>query len=141
MEARCFVVESGVDPEEAKSALLRRHPRLLVQAVKTESASNEFFVEMICAQTLGAAESGALLARKAGIALLLRLAGTTQISAAISKLGVKKGSPFLLIAAGEGAQMKTIRTPASWKRLPRGELHRAELQRVEQAALLNAASG
>jgi tRNA threonylcarbamoyladenosine modification (KEOPS) complex Cgi121 subunit len=141
MEARCFVVGAGEDPGEAKSALLRLHPRLLVQAVRAGSATNEFFVEMICAQTLRAAATGALLARKAEIDLLLRLAGTTQISAAISKTGSKKGELFLVIAAGAGGSMKALRAPSGWKRLPRKELSEAELRRVEQAALLNAARG
>jgi tRNA threonylcarbamoyladenosine modification (KEOPS) complex Cgi121 subunit len=141
MEARCFVIGGGGDPGEAKGALLRRHPRLLVQAVNTRSASNEFFVEMICAQTLRAASSGALLARKAEIDLLLRIAGTTQISDAISKTGAKRGEPFLIIAAGEGGSMKALRAPAGWRRLSRADLSEAESRRVEQAALLNAARG
>jgi len=139
VETRCYAVGDETDPTTAKDVLARRHPSLLVQAVKAGTATNEFFVEMICAQTLRAQASGVLLARKPEIDLLLRLASTTQISVAIAKAGAKRGTPFLVIAAGDSRAVRAVRVPAEWRRLDRFELSDAELERIERAALLNAA--
>ena len=141
IETRCYTVGSETDPTDAKDALARRHPKLLVQAVKAETASNESFVRMICAETISAERSRILLARKPEIDLLLRLASTTQISVAIERVGAKKGEPFLMIAAGDGRSVRAIRPPATWKRLGRRALSKGELERIERAALLNAARG
>jgi len=140
-ETRCYVVGSETDPADAKHAISRGHPELLVQTVRAETASNESFVGMICAETMSAERSQVLLARKPEIDLLLRLASTTQISVAIGKVGVGKGEPFLLIVAGEGKTVKAIRPPAGWKRLDRRPLSKGELELIERAALLNAARG
>jgi tRNA threonylcarbamoyladenosine modification (KEOPS) complex Cgi121 subunit len=141
MEARCYAVGGEADPTAARGRLVRLHPKLLVQAVRLETAANEFFVEMICAETVRAQASHVLLARKPEIDLLLRLASTTQISVAIAKAGARKGAPFLLIAAGDSKTMRSIRVPCGWKRLARAKLSTAELERIERAALLNAARG
>ena len=141
MEARCYSVGGQGDPTEARGKLVQKHPSLLVQAVRADIAVNEFFVEMLCAETLRAKASHVLLARKPEIDLLLRLASTTQISVAIAKAGAKKGAPFLLIASGDSKTMRSLRVPSNWKRLPRAALSAAELDRIERAALLNAARG
>jgi len=93
---------------------------------------------MLAAQTFQAESSGSLLANKPEIDLLLRLAGTNQISRAIREKGAKKGEPFLLIVAGRSEQILPQRIPA--KELPRRKLSRAELARIEKASLLGTRS-
>ena len=106
--------------------------------VSQSAASNEFYLEMVAAQTTKAALGGNLMAKRPEIDLLLRLAGTTQISAAIQRLGAKRNEPFLLIVVGE----RPLKTPGgpgrSWQRLPRRPLSQKELEAIEDAALLNA---
>ncbi|MDG7007356.1 MAG: hypothetical protein JRN06_03815 [Nitrososphaerota archaeon] len=109
--------------------------RWVVQTAAEGAATNEFFVEMLAAQTLRAAESGTLLANSPEMDFLLRLAGTTQITRAIREKGSAKGKPFLLVVAG-----RTIPEsgPVLGQELPRHGLSKGELQRVEKAALLSA---
>ncbi len=58
--------------------LRKRHPRLIIQMVAMNRLPAEQAVAMIGEQTLRAARTGALLAEKPEVDLLLRLAGTTQ---------------------------------------------------------------
>jgi tRNA threonylcarbamoyladenosine modification (KEOPS) complex Cgi121 subunit len=136
VHARAFLCGRDLNPTEVRQKVASANRRLVVQAAAAGSASNEFFVEMLAAQTIRAEASGSMLARKPELDLLLRLAGTTQISKAIAKFGATEGKPFLLIIAGRD-RSRAIRGVAS-PELPRRELTRTELQRVERAALLNA---
>lgn len=139
--ALCFAVGRSTDPASVRKAVSRGRSGLVVQGVKLAAASNEFFVEMIAAQTLRASRTSNLLAKKPEIDLLLRLAGTTQISAAIAELGVRKGEPFLVIVAGDKELVAKVRGQTGWVRLPRRDLTKGELKRIERAALLNATRG
>jgi tRNA threonylcarbamoyladenosine modification (KEOPS) complex Cgi121 subunit len=79
--------------------------------------------------------SGALLAKKPEVDLLLRLAATTQISTAISQLGSKVGDPFLAVVASR----RKIASPEYLApfELKRNDLSKKEQDRVERAALLD----
>jgi tRNA threonylcarbamoyladenosine modification (KEOPS) complex Cgi121 subunit len=123
-------------PNDAKRELSLRNPEALVQTAKAGDIDNESFLEMLAAQTLRAQSSGALLAKKPEVDLLLRIAGTAQISKAISRNGSREGNPFLAIVAGR----KKVRAPpgfASYE-LGRRKLSEKELDRIERAALLDA---
>ncbi len=120
------------------ASLRRKNPLLLVQGFSSETASNEFLVDMIAAQTLRAKETGNLLAKKPEIDLLLRLGGTTQIAAAIGRVGSRKGEPFLIVIAGDRSSVARQKPGPGWTRLRRAALSNEELARVERGALLNA---
>ena len=94
--AKAYNCDPETNPEALKRKLSLANPGALVQTAKGRSAANEFFVEMLAAQTLRAEDSGSLLAKKPEIDLLLRLAGTNQISTAIKEKGAKNGEAFLL---------------------------------------------
>ena len=134
--ARAYVCGPGQDPEEAKRTAGRSGKGAFVQTASAGSADNEAIDEMLSAQTLQAEESGSLLARSPQMDFLLRLAGTTQISRAIREEGAVAGEPFLLVTAGRRRPGAVRR--AKWKELPRRPLTGPELDRVEEAALLNA---
>ncbi len=140
-EARCYAVGWGEDPKEVREDVRNNHPGLLVQAVSIRSAANESFVELVAAQTAHATVTHNLLTKRPEIDLLLRLAGSTQISLAIKKTGAVKGEPFLLVVAGDGRSVSGFDTPVGWRRLRRRKLDRKELHRIETAALLNALRG
>jgi tRNA threonylcarbamoyladenosine modification (KEOPS) complex Cgi121 subunit len=134
--AKAYVCGREISPEEAKKKLASLNPSSLVQTAKVGSAENEFFVEMLAAQTLRAGTTGGLLAKRPEIDFLLRLAGTTQISDAIKLQGSATGVPFLLVAAGPSE----IKSPILFEslELPRKKLSKKELDRIEDAALLSA---
>jgi tRNA threonylcarbamoyladenosine modification (KEOPS) complex Cgi121 subunit len=121
-------------PEAMKREVLSANPGAVVQAARGGVATNELFVEMLAAQTLRAESSGTLLAKRPEIDLLLRLAGTDQISTAIREKGARAGEPFLVFSAGRSPQ-KRVKV-LSGRELPRRKLSVAELQMVEKAALL-----
>jgi len=132
--ARAYCLGPESDPEAVKRELSAANPGAVVQTVKESAASNEFFVEMLSAQTLRAESTGGLLAKRPEIDLLLRIAGTNQISRAIREKGAKGGEPFLVMTAGRSAQ--NLPRGFAGKELMRRELNRAELSRIEKAALL-----
>lgn len=134
--AKAYVCEGDVSPDEAKLELASLNPGSIVQTGRAKSAENEFFVEMLAAQTLRAGIVGSLLAKKPEMDFLLRLAGTTQISKAIKQYGSTKGEPFLIVVAGpmEIKSSKSVRATE----LPRRKLSKTELDRIEGAALLSA---
>ncbi|MDV3277400.1 MAG: hypothetical protein LYZ69_02900 [Nitrososphaerales archaeon] len=140
MEVRCYVVAGGADPERLRESVRGAAPKLLVQTVRTSALSNESLAEMIVAQTLRASLAQNLLAKKLEIDLLLRLAGTTQITEAIRSVGARAGEDFIFVAAGEGEELNAAESLGvlGAERLPRGTLGRGEMMRVEESALLNA---
>ena len=141
MEAQVvsIIVRGGADPDSVRKIVEARLPGSIVQAVRADAATNGFFVEMIAAQTLRANGTQNLLAKKPEVDLLLRLAGTTQISKAIEQMGAKKGKPFLLVIAGPGRGLAGLSVKElGGSELERRELSSDELDRIEQAALLNA---
>ena len=136
VHARAFVCDGKSDPGQMKQLLASANPGALVLAAKAGSVRNAFFVEMLAAQTFRAESSGSLLANKPEIDLLLRLAGTTQISRAIKEHGTHPGARSLLVVADS----KAVKSPKqlSGLELPRRQMTRPELMKVERAALLNA---
>ena len=133
--ARAYLCGGGLDPDEVKRRASARSRGRMVQTAAGGCASNEFFVEMLAAQTLHAEDSGSMLAKSPEMDFLLRLAGTTQISRAIREKGSAKGRPFLLVVAGRRPGRNR---EAPGLELPRRRLSKGELQLIEKAALLNA---
>ncbi len=137
--ARAYFCGGDLNPDEVKRRAAASRGGELIQAVAEDSADNEFFVEVIAAQTMRAQASGTLLARKPEVDLLLRLAGTTQISKAIREKGARAGEPFLLVVAG-ASRPETVGGVRCTELARRG-LSAEELRRIEAAALLNAQRG
>jgi len=137
--ARAYNCGAGLSPSDVKQEIAGSSGRWVVQTAAEGAAANEFFVEMLVAQTLQAEASGSLLAKTPEMDLLLRLAGTTQISRAIREKGSSPGKPFLLVVGGRTrpAEVRGL----SGLELPRKGLTKSELQRVERAALLSAQRG
>jgi tRNA threonylcarbamoyladenosine modification (KEOPS) complex Cgi121 subunit len=134
-----LIIRDGSDPDSARKTAQAKFPGSIVQAVRADATANGFFVEMIAAQTLRANGTQNLLAKKPEVDLLLRLAGTTQISRAIEQMGAKKGKPFLLVILGPSSGLASLSVrELGGSELERRELSSDELDRIEQAALLNA---
>src|SRR2546426_6175512 len=107
-EVACFLLEGRGEWEDLKAKLTKSFPDLLFQLVDARSGSNERFFRLVTAQTLKASGDGSLLARKPEVDLLLRLAHTTQISDALSRVGYKRGEKRVLIAAGKKGEVMRL---------------------------------
>lgn len=142
-DIRAYSLPGDTDAKRLKERLAKDFGLLSVQVADSAQASNEAFLEMLCAQTVESKKRGTLLAKGAEMDLLLRVAGTTQISEAISRAGAKKGEPSLLIMFGDRALISRVDVSAFGKphRLPRVEPGTEELGRIEAAAILNAGRG
>src|SRR5271157_2184104 len=132
--SQSFLYGGEADPKQMKSKFSEVFPTTMVQTVSSKAASNGFFIQMLAAQTLRAERTGSLLAKKSEIDFLLRLAGTSQISDAISRVGSKSGEPFVLVLASIRPLKRA--TVAGGLKLSAQPLSESELRRVEQGALL-----
>lgn len=134
--AKAYLCSRTLEPEEAKKMASAINPGSMVQTARAGAAVNETYAEMIAAQTFHAAAAGSLLANRPEIDFLLRMAGTTQISKAISTLGSRKGERYLLVVASQAEIRSEPRR--EMLELPRRDLSKAELGKIERAALLSA---
>ena len=136
VHSQSFLCGRETDPRRIRVEIAEAYPEAMVQTFTSKAATNGFFIRMLAAQTLRAGLSESLLAKKPEIDFLLRLAGTSQISEAISRVGSKNGEPFVLVLAS----LRPLKTAsiAGGRKLPSRPLSEAELQRVEQGALLSA---
>ena len=133
---KAYLCPASLRREKVRSDLAARNPGAIIQTVRPDGIRNEFFLEMIAAQTMLAEWSGSLLARKPELDLLLRLGRTSQISTAISTVGAREGEPFMAVVAGRGE----VSVPGYLEplELARGALTKGELEMIEAAALLDA---
>jgi tRNA threonylcarbamoyladenosine modification (KEOPS) complex Cgi121 subunit len=132
--SRSFGGESNA--EEVKLRVRTINPGAVVQAFRPQKSSNSRYFAMIAAQTLVSLKNRAMLAKKAEMDFLLRVAGTAQISEAILKAGTKGGEPFVLVAAVQKGRIRGLENMGN--ALPSAELTEAELIGIERAAMLDA---
>ncbi len=139
MEAVCYLFRTRKEADSAAAWISEIAPDLLYQLAEGSACGNEVVVRMIAAQTRAASAHGTLIAKKPEIDLLLRLAGTSQISEAIRKVGCRGEGETLLIASGRGESLrKFLASPGvGARRLPSRPLTQEEKMLVERAALLS----
>jgi tRNA threonylcarbamoyladenosine modification (KEOPS) complex Cgi121 subunit len=137
--------EAKLAPEEAEPELLRlrsTHPGLVIQLVSVKRLPSARAVLMIAAQTLRALDTDSLLAAKPEVDLLLRLAGTSQITVALKKNGYRSRGTMMLVAAGPekdlGRLEKEISKAGPYVLREVGAMDEESRDMVEVAALLGA---
>jgi tRNA threonylcarbamoyladenosine modification (KEOPS) complex Cgi121 subunit len=149
MVAECLerVMAAKASPRATEWRLLSlrgRHPDLIIQLVTLKSIPGNRAVAMIGQQTLRAAKTGALLAAKPEVDLLLRLAGTTQIAVAIKEAGYRAKGEKLLVAAGPVGEVERLEEElagdAGYEVLRGEEIDAEGLAMVERAAVLGTRS-
>ena len=130
--------------EDRLSSLRGRHPGLFIQLVTLKRLPGNRTVAMIGQQTLRAARTGALLAAKPEVDLLLRLAGTTQIAVAIKEAGYRAKGEKLLVAAGPSEEVESLEEELAgqngYEVLKGEEIDADGLAMVERAAVLGTRS-
>lgn len=133
-----------LEASEAERQLLRlrtSHRKLIIQLVSMKKPLGARAVRMIAAQTLRARKSGAMLAERPEVDLLLRLAGTNQIAVALRTHGYRAAGTKLLVATGPQDQVERLRSEltddkAYTLREEEDRLDEEGLSAVESAALL-----
>ncbi len=133
----------SASPEAELARLRKENPQLIIQLARFPQTPNVRAIEMIAAQTLRARETDALIAERPEVDLLLRLAGTSQISEAIGSAGYKAGGKLYMVAAGSEADISRLRRDlsasgkgAEYAILSTEDLDDNGRQMVEAAALL-----
>jgi tRNA threonylcarbamoyladenosine modification (KEOPS) complex Cgi121 subunit len=141
VDAAVFVLPPEVDVEGIKKSVRGRDSGLLVQAFGTGTIGCRKLALMLSAQTIEAAKSSTMMAKRPEFDLLLRVAGTDQIGRAVSDVGFKKGARALLVVAGEPGKVKRAAKALArgYEALPDGDLSEEDFSRIEKAAVLGAA--
>ena len=82
-------------------SLRAEFPNLIIQAISSQFILNKEHVKKILSLSILAKKHNTLLSKKLEVDILLRFAGTTQISLAIKHLGITRNQNFLLIVIGK----------------------------------------
>ena len=88
--------------------LRKRFPDLVVQAISSKFLLNKSHIKKIISLSLLAKKEKTMLSKKLETDILLRFAGTTQISGAIQNLGIRYNQNFLLIAMGKNTSLNNL---------------------------------
>ena len=83
-------------------------PDLIIQAISSDFILSKDHVKKILLLSLSAKKHNILLSKKLETDILLRFAGTTQISGAIQNLGIRNNQNFLLIAMGKNTSLNNL---------------------------------
>jgi len=86
----------------------KKFPRLIIQAISSNYILNKSHVKKVINLSLEAKKKKVLLSKKLETDILLRFAGTTQISQAIHDVGVKKDQNFMIIAIGKKSYLNLL---------------------------------
>lgn len=131
------------DVESILSGLRLAGHKALVQAFASRRPPDMVALEMLAAQTIYASASGATLANKPELDLLLRLAGTRQIGEALERHGYRSGRGALYVVAASSdpdaleALVGRLERDARLREVPRRRARKGTLELVERAALLS----
>ena len=85
-----------------------KFPKTTIQAVSSKFILNFSHIKKIIGISLESKKRGILLSDKLETDILLRFASTTQISKAISDLGIKPNHDFVIIALGTKSSLEKV---------------------------------
>ena len=86
----------------------QKFPRLTIQSISSNYILNKSHAKKIIMLSLDAKKKNILLSNKLETDILLRFAGITQISQAISNVGSKKNQNFVIIAIGKKSDFNLL---------------------------------
>ena len=96
------------DPIKFLDSLREKFPNLIIQGIQARFLLNAEHVKKILAVSLSARRAGTLLSDKTETDILMRFACTTQISNAISKVGMRNNTFSILIIIGNKSQIDQL---------------------------------
>ncbi|ABK78006.1 hypothetical protein CENSYa_1383 [Cenarchaeum symbiosum A] len=108
-EAGAFPITPGSGGAELLDRLRAAFPRLALQAVSQRLVLGSSHVQKILLVSLQAKKRGIMLSKRIETDILMRFAGTNQISRAIEKAGAAGKAGFVLIAVGPPSQLDGLR--------------------------------
>ena len=88
--------------------LRKKYPKISLQAISSNFIMNYSHLEKILSLSLESEKNDILLSNKLEIDILMRFALTTQISKAITSVGIKPGTNFILIAIGNKKTLNSL---------------------------------
>lgn len=83
-------------------------PKLKIQAISSKYILNPYHLKKILSISVNSDKEHVLLSKKLETDILLRFAATTQISDAISSVGIKPRNNFILIAIGNKTSLDKL---------------------------------
>ena len=89
-------------------SLRAEFPNLIIQAISSKFILNKEDVKKILSLSILAKKHNTLLSKKLEVDILLRFAGTTQISDAIKNLGLAASQNFLLVSIGTNKSLNKL---------------------------------
>ncbi len=96
-------------------SLRSKYSKLTIQAISSKFILNRLHIKKILIISLESKKRKILLSEKLETDILLRFAGTTQISRAISDLGIKTKTDFIIIAIGNKSSLEKLQKQLSDK--------------------------
>lgn len=88
--------------------LRKEFPKLKLQAISSKFILNPYHLKKILSISMNSNKENILLSNKLETDILLRFAATTQISDAISSVGIKPKNNFILIAIGNKTSLDKL---------------------------------
>jgi len=96
------------DPVRFLETLRGKYPTLLIQGIQFNYVLNLEHVKKVITLSLAAKKAGELLSNKMETDILMRFACTRQISDAITKVGLQKGTDYTLIVVGKRSSIDKL---------------------------------
>lgn len=101
----CLAIRVGsrraVEPKDILDELRRNFPKLILQIISDNAVYDDEHLKWVARQSWFAKDRVIMLAKKVELDLLMRIAGTAQISHALKVAGARKDEPFIILAIGE----------------------------------------
>ena len=88
--------------------LRKKFPNLIIQAISSNYILSKSHAQKIISISQMARKNNNLLSKKIETDILLRFAGTTQITEAIKRIGIKQESSFILIIIGSKTSIRRL---------------------------------
>ena len=88
--------------------LRKKYPKLQLQAVSSKFVMNNYHLKKIISLSLESEKNNILLSKKLETDILMRFALTNQISNAITLVGIKPKTNFILIAVGNKKMLNSL---------------------------------
>ena len=88
--------------------LRKKFPNLVLQGISSDYILSKTHAKKIIAISLGSKKNNTLLSKKLETDIIMRFAGTTQISYALERIGIKRTKIFFIIAIGRKLSLNAL---------------------------------
>jgi len=96
------------DPVTFLEVLRGKYPNLVIQGIQSNYILDLKHVKKVLTLSLAAEKAGELLSNKMETDIIMRFACTRQISDAITKVGLQKGTDYILVIVGKRSSIDKL---------------------------------